>query len=255
MVVEFFTGLGDAILSPILNPLLSVHPALAILIVALAISAISVWAQKQFTDQDRLKFLKKEQKKINEEIRKNKDNPEKQMKLQKKIMPISGEMMKASLKPTLWMMIPFFLIFMWLAANFAYEPLLPGENFTVTADAQTTAVLLEVPDGLTILTPAEAVVVDEQATWTLVGEAGRYVMTFSADDSLETMNVFITETKEYAQVMDTFDGDITRITIGNAALKPLDPFTILGWRPGWIWIYIFCSIIISISLRKWLDVA
>lgn len=255
MVFEVITDLSNKLLSPILNPILNLPPTLTILIVALFISVVSVLAQKKFTDQNRLKFLKKETKKLQEEVRKYKDDPAKQLKVNKKMMPLQGEMMKASLKPTLWMMLPFLLIFLWLSAHFAFEPLLPGENFTITADVETTAVLLEAPEGLTVHTPLEVNVTEEEATWIVSGVAGEYILTFSADDSLITKDVLITEEKAYATVMETYKGDIKRITLGNAPLKPIDPFTIFNWHPGWIWIYIFFSLVFSISLRKWLDVA
>ena len=84
--------------------------------------------------------------------------------------------------------------------------------------------------------------------------AGLYLFTLTADNSVVTKNVLIDE-QAYESVMQTYKGDITRITLSNEKLKPIDPFTLFGWRPGWIWIYIFFSLVFSISLRKWLDVA
>jgi len=248
------TEIANTLFDPILTPLLSLPPLIVIFLVALFISVVSVLAQKKFTDQDRLKFLKKETKKLQAEVRKYKDDPAKQLKVNKKMMPLQGEMMKASLKPTLWMMLPFLLIFMWLSANFAYEPLLPGENFTVTVRADTTAVLLEAPEGITIHTAPEVNVTDGKASWTLSGDQGGYVLTFSADDSIVSKKVLIEE-KKYAKVVGKGSGDIRQITLGNAPLKPMDPYTIFGWRPGWIWVYIFFSLVFSMSLRKWLNVA
>lgn len=252
MVVQ---EIADVIFNPILGPLLAFPPTVSIMIVALVISIISVFVQKKFTDQERLKFLKKETKKLQQEVRKHKDDPEKQLKVNKKMMPLQGEMIKASLKPTLWMMLPFLLVFFWLAAHFAYEPLLPGEPFTVTAEVEATTITIEAPEGVTVNTPATVNVTDGQASWELVADAGAYSLTFLADDSIETKEVLVTSEKEYASVTESYKGDIRRVTLSNKPLKPIDPFTIFAWHPGWIWIYIFFSLVFSIGLRKWLDVA
>jgi uncharacterized membrane protein (DUF106 family) len=55
------------------------------------------------------------------------------MKLQQKILPLQMDLMKESFKPLLVSLIPFLLIFFWLANHFAYHPIMPDQPFTVTA--------------------------------------------------------------------------------------------------------------------------
>jgi len=247
---------ADVLFNPILGPLLGLPPALTIFIVAAIISVISVVVQKYFTNQDRLKFLKKEMKKFQEKIKKNKDNQEEQLKIHKKMMPMQGEMMKESLRPTLWMMLPFMLVFFWLAANFAYEPIMPTEPFVIEAMVQdTSTVSIQTQEGITLLSPAEASVNEGLARWEMVADAGAYSLSFSARNTTVTKELLVTEEKRYANPLETYSGVISSVEIQNPKLKPLGSFTLFSWQPGWIAVYIFFSLVLSIALRKILDVA
>ena len=49
--------------------------------------------------------------------------------------------------------------------------------------------------------------------------------------------------------------DIKKIEIGYNKLKPLgQKFSLFGWQPGWLGIYIILSIISSMALRKVLNI-
>lgn len=276
---------SDSLLTPVLGPLLNIPPLLTILIFAFFISLVSVLAQKHFTNQDRLKFLKKEMKKFQEQIRKHKDNPEQQLKINKKIMPMQGEMMKESLKPTLWMMIPFLFVFLWLSAHFAYHPIEPGIPFSVEVvlDDAVQSVSLDAPQGVVLLSNPLVNVVDGSARFELKADAGAYVLSFIASSenvkdsdseanfedveadvadvtdsstlAVVTKDLVVTKEKRYATPLSAYSGAIKQVQIMNPPLKPLDPFTIFGWRPGWLITYIVFSLTFSIALRKWMDVA
>lgn len=254
----FFDSLeafAELLFNPILGPLLALPPVVTIFIVAAIISVISVVVQKYFTNQERLKFLKKEMKKFQEKIKKNKDNQEEQLKIHKKMMPMQGEMMKESLRPTLWMMLPFMLVFFWLAANFAYEPIMPGEPFVIEANVQDTSVIsIQTREGITLLSSAEATVNEGLARWEMVADAGAYSLEFSARNTTVTKDLLVTEEKRYAEPLEVYSGPINHIEIMNPKLKPLGSFTLFGWQPGWIATYIFFSLVLSIALRKILDV-
>jgi uncharacterized membrane protein (DUF106 family) len=58
------------------------------------------------------------------------------MSLQKEMMELNMEMMKQSFKSMLYTFIPLIILFTWMSANIAYEPINPGEEFTVTAKYQ-----------------------------------------------------------------------------------------------------------------------
>lgn len=256
MVFGALQGLADYLLTPILSPFLNIPPIVAIFTISVFISLVSVLFQKYLTNQSRIKHLKSETKKFQEQIKKYKDNPKQQMKINKKMMPLQGEMMKESMKPALYTMLPFLLLFLWLSAHFAYEPLLPSTPFTITATVKDVdMVLLDAPEGITLLSSANATVEDGVARWDMQGDIGFYALTLEAGEDIETVSLVVTKEKEYEPPLQTFSGAIRQVKIGNPSLKPLDPFTIFGWRPGWIWVYIFFSLILSIVLRKMLDVA
>ena len=61
--------------------------------------------------------------------------------------------MTHSLKPTIITFIPIILIFGWMNNTLAYEPILPGQEFTTTAVFQKGAIgeiELVVPEGITL---------------------------------------------------------------------------------------------------------
>ena len=256
MVFESLASFADMIFNPILSPLLTLPSWLGIFIVAAAISIISVFVQKHFTNQERLKFLKKEMKKLQAQIRKNKDNQEKQLKIHKKMMPMQGEMMKESIRPTLWMMIPFTLVFFWLAANFAFGSIEPNTPFFVEVQTQDTATVeFALQEGITLLSPRVAQVNEGLARFEMTANAGEYALLFTARNTTVEKNLVVTNEKEYATPEQRFDGPIQVISIDNPSVKPFGNFSIFGWRPGWIATYIFFSLVLSIGLRKLLDVA
>jgi len=82
-------------------------------IIVLLITLIMTLVQKYTTDQNELKRLKGEQKKIQEEMKQCKDNPQKMMELQKQTMPMTMEMMKHSMQPLIYTAVPIVLFFRW----------------------------------------------------------------------------------------------------------------------------------------------
>jgi len=264
MVIAFLQGLSDAILTPILKPLLSIPPIMTILAVALFISIVSLLFQKYLTDQKKLKRLKADMKKLQAEARKHAKDPDKALAANKKMMAMQGPMMKESMRPMIWTMLPFLLLFLWLSSHFAYLPLLPGEEFSVTAkveDGLDTVTLETLPEGLEIvgIGAIAATVSDGEAVWALQGPTGFYTLNFYAGEKADeapaaAKNIVITEQKEYEVPLQQYKGAIKTVKIGNRPLKPLDPFSILGWRPGWIWVYLFFSLAFSMGGRKLMGV-
>jgi len=84
-------------------------------VVCLIINLITTLVYKYFTNQEALKKIKEDHKKIQEEMKVHKDNPAKVMQLQKEALSKGLlEPMKHQLKPMLILAIPFILIFNWL---------------------------------------------------------------------------------------------------------------------------------------------
>ena len=71
------------------------------------------------TDRKRMKELRDKQKALRVEIKKHRDNPQKMMELNKKMIEDMPEQLKHSFKPMLITMIPIIIIFAWLRSTFA----------------------------------------------------------------------------------------------------------------------------------------
>ncbi|CAB3287427.1 conserved membrane protein of unknown function [Methanocaldococcus lauensis] len=109
----FYTSL-DAIFMPIIKVL---HPAMAILVIAIIVSLIINIATKLLVDQERVAELKKEIQEFQIKSKKMAKNPEMLEKLQEeyqRIMQLNAELMKMSFKPMIYTWLPIILIFIYL---------------------------------------------------------------------------------------------------------------------------------------------
>jgi uncharacterized membrane protein (DUF106 family) len=253
-----FENVLDPVFNPILQPLLNKSPFLAILILAVVISVVIVIVYKLMTDQKQMKEMKDQQKESQKKMKELKDNPAEMMKVQKEAMKMNMEYMKKSFKPTLVTMIPILLIFGWMAGHFSYEPIYPGETFSVTAD------FLEgikgeaelIPDqGTELISEAKQEISEAKASWKLKSTAGEHAIKVKVGDSIEEKEILITTEVKIAPILKTYEhSDIKSISIDYKTLKPLGDFDIFGWRPGWLGLYIIFSLIFSMSLRKLLKI-
>ena len=86
-------------------------PLAGILIVSFILMLLTTLVYKYFTNQEVLKRLKEENKSLSEEMKKNRDNPQRLLELQKQQMSKSLEPLKHQMKPMLITFIPFILVF------------------------------------------------------------------------------------------------------------------------------------------------
>ena len=89
-----------------------------IILVAILTFATSI-VQKYGTDQEALRQLKAEQKILNEEMKKYKNDPGKLLELQKKSFEFIPKTFDLTLKPTLFTLVPLILLFRWFADYFS----------------------------------------------------------------------------------------------------------------------------------------
>ena len=88
-------------------------------ILVLIITIFMTIVQKYATDQETLREMKKEQKALNDEMKRFKDHPEKVMQLQKESMKFVMPMMKLSMRGMIYTGIPLILMFRWFMDTFA----------------------------------------------------------------------------------------------------------------------------------------
>lgn len=236
----------ESILNPIFNPLISLSPLGFVLFISFVISLIIVIVYKLMTKQDEMKALKDETKRLQNEMKTLKDNPTKIMEIQKIAMQKNMEYMKHSMKPTLITFIPIIIIFGWLNANLAYEPVMPNQEFivSVTSDDNIT---IDVPDKIELVNKE---VKDNQIDFKLKGQEGSYLLDFKAGDEIQTKDILITNEQKYkapVKIINDKNSKIKKIEIKQNKLKVLNLF---GWKLGWLGAYIIFSLVFSILLRK-----
>ncbi|MBT4935789.1 DUF106 domain-containing protein [Candidatus Woesearchaeota archaeon] len=243
----------DSALSPVLQPLLNSSPFIAILVLALALSVIITFVYKWVTNQELMKELKTKQKDYQKEMKELRSKPEEMMKVQKEAMKLNMQYMKQSFKPTLITMIPILIIFGWMAGHLTYEPIYPGETYSVTAlfaEGVTGDAELIVSDGTEIISESIQQI-NSGVTWNVKSDEGEHLLTVKTKNIEQSKKVLITTEVKYAEPLEVFDhSDIEKIQINQNKLKPLGTVSIFGWQPGWLGLYIIFSIVFSMGLRK-----
>src|SRR3990172_2765284 len=186
-------------------------PLLAILILSFIISLIIVLAYKWLTDQNEMKRLKDELSTHQKKMKELKSEPEKLMKAQKEAMSVNMQYMTKSMKPTLITFIPIILIFGWMNVHFAYEPLMPNEEFSLAVNFEkeiTGNVTINVPEGLEIIGDSTQLIEDKTAVFKLKGTEGEYYATLASNGQEVDKKIIITTKRKYAQVLETYKSDV-----------------------------------------------
>lgn len=248
-----------SILDPLLRPLLSFNPFLAILLVSLVLSILITLIYKLATDQEVMKTLKQDIKAAQQEIKKFKKDPQKMLKIQEQAMQKNMKYMMHSMKPTLFTMIPIILIFGWLNANFSYEPIMPGDEFETILEFNNNVygnveLIMSVNnEKLEFLETSKIkeIRAKEMSFKFRAIENGVYNLVYSVNNESDyNVQVVISENsygKPIYRRGDLKGQEIRQITVGYPKKIVAD----LGFmRLGWLGTYIILSILFSILLRK-----
>ena len=241
------------LLNPVFSPLLNLNPLFAVGLVALLVSLIITIIYKYTTNQNLMKQLKTEMKELQKEMKELREHPEEMMKVQRRAMESNMKYMMQSFRSTLFTMLPIILIFGWMNAHFAYEPINPGESFQVVlnfAKGSTGDVMLIAPEGITINGDALQTVNEEEVYYNLKGAEGDYTqnnsLKFEYDDKIFYKDVIITDEQRYTQKDTVINHNNLKSIVINYNKKVILP--ILNW--GWLGTYIIFSIIFSMVLRR-----
>lgn len=120
--VPFIRDAVHTVLDPSAGKLLDWNVDLGMLIFAAIISLVITLAQKYLTDQQTLRDIKKEQKILQEEMKKYKDHPEKLLELQKKQLEFIPRTFDITMRPAIYTSVPIILFFRWFNDYFAANP-------------------------------------------------------------------------------------------------------------------------------------
>lgn len=246
----------ERFLDPVFSPLLNMDALLSVGIVALLVSLIITLIYKYTTDQNLMKRLKDEMKELQTEMKTLRDHPEKMMQVQKQAMQSNMKYMTQSMKSTLYTFLPIIVIFAWMNAHYAFEPILPGQQFSATlefAKGSIGEVTVLVPQGLTAVGETVQPIAGDKATFTFKGMEGKYTesnaLAFSFENRTFYKDVWVTQEQEYAVKDTKLKGNPKLITL-NYEKKHILP--LIGW--GWLGTYILFSVVFSMVLRKWMKI-
>lgn len=248
--------------------LFSMHPTILILIIGIFVSSIMVFIYKFMTDQDLMKKLRDEIQELQKEMKELRNNPTRMAEVNSRAMETNMKYMMHSMKPTLVTFIPAILLFGWLNAHVAYDPLIAGNQFSVNLDFEDTiagTIVPTVPEGLTLIDGENYSIKDHNVRFVFKGDVpGTYTVQYGLQnetgDVVKTWqnNVTITMSKSDRKytgpVFKINDKMLKTITVNNEKFHPFGPFHIFSWYPGWITLYILTSLVCSLGLRKWLKI-
>lgn len=119
---SWIKGSVHAILDPTAGVLLDWNTTVGMIIILIVITLITTLVQKYATDQTALKELRKEQKLLQQEMKKYRDHPEKMLELNKKSMEFFPKTMKLNSRAMAVTIIPLAIFFRWFSDYFLLIP-------------------------------------------------------------------------------------------------------------------------------------
>lgn len=237
----------DPFFNTLFGFLMNWDPLYSIMFLSFLISLIIVLIYKAMTNQTEMKDLKEQLAKYQKQMREHKKEPEKMLEIQKKAMDLNMKYMGKSMKPTLITFLPIILIFGWMNGHFAYEPLMPGQEFNLLATFEkeyTGNATIIVPEGLEVIGEKEQTIQENTAKFKLKGEKGEYYATIATPGEKFDKKIIITDERTYAPVIENYKGEhIKTIQLDNQTLRVI-------WGISWFWAYLIFAIVFSIAIRK-----
>ena len=117
--VKEFVG---SFMDPVFGRLIEINVYLGFIVIVGLITFLLTLAQKYLSDQAQLKEIRKEQKYLQEEMKKYKDHPEKLLELQKQQLAFMPRTMDITMGSMAYTAIPILLFFRWFYDYFAENP-------------------------------------------------------------------------------------------------------------------------------------
>ena len=238
---------------------------LIILILSTIATLITTLIQKYLTDQKKIKAIKKEMKQLKEQQKKHRDDSKKLMAIQKEMLQKNMDIMKQSFKTMMYTFIPLILFFSWMSANIAYQPINPEQEFTITLTISqsypyelNTINITSVPPLNFTLNPAHTPkkeTLREIQYKTQAEKPGIYTILIESPTFKHTHEILISQDKKYTQPEQPIkNSQLRKIVTGNQKVQPFQEIGI-PLKTNWLWTYILISVLLSLGLRKILDVA
>ncbi|MBI5390973.1 DUF106 domain-containing protein [Candidatus Woesearchaeota archaeon] len=241
------------LLDPLLDPLLALPSLWAIFILSLFISVVMVFAYKLFTNQTMMKSFREDIKKLQGDMKNERENPKKMLEIQQQIMQKNSKYMMESFKPTLITFIPLIFMFAWMNAHLAYHALPPDQPFTLTAYVQdgVTGTVELFPNGLELQGNATQIISQSKVSWQLSGKERIYTVNIRFQENVYEQIIQIDPVLYQNPEKLIRKNGVEKIVVTMNRVRPLgNDFNLFGWYPGWLGVYITLSLVFSMTLRK-----
>ena len=246
-----------------MNILLTLPPAVAILIVSIGVSIATSLVYKYTTNQKLMREIKENVKRLQAEARATKE-PAKAAEIQKEMMKRSMQQFNSSTNSMFITFIPLLMFFGWLGTHIAYSPLSVGEQFTTTMSVEkdvTGLASLNVSEGLQLLSESNQTINNGKAQWKLkYDKEGIYNLSYQQGSNSLSEQFNFSKDRRYYQAANKpaflkpgqlpKESTIKQITIDLKPIHPFGNFTVLGWMPGWFITYIVFSLLCQMAIRK-----
>lgn len=113
----------DSLFNGIFGGLIAWSPVGSLLVISVIMSLIVTLVYKWTTDQEVLKSLKAEIKELQKQMKEFASDPVKSLQIRKDLNQRVMKQFKSSMKPTLFTLVPFLILFSWMRAE--YTPMGP----------------------------------------------------------------------------------------------------------------------------------
>ena len=120
---------AHSLLDPTLGVFILYNKYLGIIAISITLTLVMTLLQKYTIDRDTMKEIKREQKHLQEELKKHKGHPEKSSELLKRQGELFFEMMPLVMRPAMFTSIPVILLIRWLNDIFGVGGVLEGVKF------------------------------------------------------------------------------------------------------------------------------
>ena len=242
----------NTLLDPVLGWTLALPLWAALLVLSLILTVIITIVYKFATDQAEMKGLKARIKELQAEMKKKRHDPKKMAKLQQEVMSVNLTYTKKSCKPTLYTFIPLILIFGWMNANLAFDPVLPDQPVLVVAELDSPS-WVTLQTDLTVEGESRQQTAEQQVSWLVSGPPGDYVLRFVTDGGASATQRLVIAGRPDDSV-SRHASPFKQTLVRYEKARPFGDFSLFGYRPGWLFTYILFSIALSIGLRKALKI-
>lgn len=225
----------ENIFHAIFGVFVSTKPALVIMSVSFIISLLIQLSYKFLTDQDKMHELKSRQKELQHSLK----DPNSSKEKQQEAMQVNMEFMKMSFKPTMYTMLPILLIVTTLGSMFAYAPL--DNYFSIEVPSEEVQIYGENIVELDRDISSEKTVLELRSD-----KNGLNDLEIQTLDNNYQLNIDVGGTSH------TVPAGVNLI---QPSLKPWGEFSLFGWQPGWLGVYIITSLVSSLIFRRVFNLA